>query len=178
MLTVYLSAPPLREPVASKCASFTLRVFNSGNLASKLGESCTHCFFCWRYSVRGFGFFVYMVKGLGSIISGIVPFRQKESLLAQPDCVERLALRGLPLLPANIPECAVTDQPLLLFIPQAVSEGFEAGEQSDGFDALKERFRFMTFLEVIIGNARTQMMDVMKANIAREPLQHFGQLIK
>ena len=90
----------------------------------------------------------------------------------------RLALDGLPLLPANTPEYAVTDQPLLLFIPQAVSEGFQAGEQSDGFDALKERFRFMTFLEVIVGNARTQMMDVMKANIAREPLQHFGQLIE
>src|SRR6266850_5415396 len=67
MLTVYLSAPPLREPVASKCASFTVRVFNSGNLVSKLGESCTHWFFCWRYSVRGFGFFVYMVKGLGCV---------------------------------------------------------------------------------------------------------------
>ena len=68
-----------------------------------------------------------MVKGLGSIISGIVLFRQKESLLAQPDCVERLALGGLSLLPANNPECAVTDQPLLLFVPQAVSEGFQAG---------------------------------------------------
>ena len=54
---------------------------------------------------------------------------------------------ALPLLLANIPECAVTDQPLLLFVPQAVSEGFQAGEQSDGFDALKERFRFMTFLD-------------------------------
>ena len=72
---------------------------------------------------------------------------------------------SLPLLPANVSERAITDQPLLLFVPQAESEGFEAGEQGDGLDGLKQRFRFMTFLEVIIRNARAQMMNMMKADV-------------
>ena len=76
----------------------------------------------WLFPVHGKGFGVRV-----SVISGSVLVRQKESFLAQPDCVERLALGGLSLLPANIPECAVTYQPLLLFVPQAVSEGFQAG---------------------------------------------------
>src|ERR1700674_2189214 len=36
----------------------------------------------------------------------------------------------------------------------------------------------MTSLQGVIGNARAQMMDVVKADSAREPLQNLRQLIK
>src|SRR3954464_314608 len=36
----------------------------------------------------------------------------------------------------------------------------------------------MTLLQMIIGNARAEMVNMMKTNVAREPLQDLGQLVK
>ena len=75
-------------------------------------------------------------------------------------------------------ELAVADQPVLLFIPETESERFQAPQQRDGFDGLKQRLRFVAFLQVIIRNARAEMMNVMKADIAGKPLQDSRQLIE
>lgn len=36
----------------------------------------------------------------------------------------------------------------------------------------------MTLLRVVVGNARAEVVDVVKANVAREPLQQFGQFVE
>src|ERR1022692_3869742 len=75
-------------------------------------------------------------------------------------------------------ELAVADQPALLFIPETESERLQAAQQRDGFDGLKQRFCFVAFLQMVIRNARAEMMNVMKADVAGKPLQHFWQFVK
>jgi len=77
---------------------------------------------------------------------------------------------------AKFAEMAVTDQLLVLFVPQPISGGFETGKQSDGFHLLEQRVGLMAFLQIVIWNARTQMVDVMEPDVAGEPLQDAGNL--
>jgi hypothetical protein len=80
----------------------------------------------------------------------------------------------LSLLLAKSSEVAVANQPAALFIPKTETERFQAAEQRDGPHALKQPIGFMAPLQVIVGNPRAQMMEVMKPNVAREPLQDPG----
>src|SRR6266508_1974235 len=82
------------------------------------------------------------------------------------------------LLLAGGSQAAIADQLATLFIPKTKSERLEAREQRDGLDALKQRLRFVALLQVIIRNARTQMMNVMKPDVAGEPLQDLGQFVE
>src|ERR1041384_4729978 len=82
------------------------------------------------------------------------------------------------LLPSKNSEVPVPDQLVAPFIPKTEGERFEAREQGDGLHTLKQRIRFVTPLQVIVGDPRTQMMDVMIPNVAREPLQNLGQFVK
>ena len=61
---------------------------------------------------------------------------------------------------------AVPDELAALFIPETEAERLEAGEQRDRWNGLKQRLRLVTFLQVVIGNPRTQMMDVMEPDVA------------
>src|SRR5207249_10661076 len=88
----------------------------------------------------------------------------------------RASLKLLAL--SKISEVAVADQLATLFIPESEGERFETGKQRDGLHALKQRLCFVALLQVIIGNPRTQMMNVVKPNVAREPLQHLGQFVE
>src|SRR6266545_3165166 len=85
---------------------------------------------------------------------------------------------ALSRLPAKSSEAAVAHQLATLFVPEPEGEGFKARKQRDRRHALKDRLGFVAFLEVIIGNPRTQMMDVMKPDVAGEPLQHHGQFVE
>ena len=82
------------------------------------------------------------------------------------------------LLSAKISEAAVADQFATLFVPETEGERFQAGEQGDGLHALKQRLRFVALLQMIIRNPRAQMMNVMKPNVPRQPLQHLGQFVE
>jgi hypothetical protein len=57
-----------------------------------------------------------------------------------------------------------------LLVPEAKGEKSKARQQGDGLDRIEERICLMTLLEMVIGNAGTQMMNMMKANIAGKPL--------
>ena len=57
-----------------------------------------------------------------------------------------------------------------LLIPEAKGEKSKARQQCDGLDRIEERICLMTLLEMVIGNAGTQMMNMVKANIAGKPL--------
>jgi len=58
---------------------------------------------------------------------------------------------SLLAVPAQCSHVTVADPFLSLFIPQAVGERFQAGEECDTLDVLKERFRFVALLQIIVG---------------------------
>ena len=70
------------------------------------------------------------------------------------------------------------NQLTLLFVPKTKREAFKAGKQGNRFNGLKQRLRFMAFLEMIIRDACAEMMNVMKPDIAGEPLQDFRKFIE
>ena len=82
------------------------------------------------------------------------------------------------MLSAKGSQVAVTHQLLSLFIPETEGKRFEAGEQRNGWHSLKQWFRFVAPLQIVIGNPRAQMMNVMESNVAREPLQDLGQFVE
>lgn len=63
-------------------------------------------------------------------------------------------------------------------VPESIGQRFEAHWQGDGFDPLEIRICIMTVLEMIIRDARTQVMNMMKANITGKPLQNLRELIE
>src|SRR5579872_5689091 len=89
------------------------------------------------------------------------------------------SLAGRPawLLPEKS-QVAETDQFTSLFVPETEGERFETGKQSDRLHTLEQRVRVVAFLQIVIGNPRAQMMDVMKSDVAGKPLQHAGQFVK
>ena len=88
------------------------------------------------------------------------------------------AARGLSLLPATSSQVAEAHHLLVLFIPEAEGQCLQAGEQCDRFHGLEQRYRLMAFLQVVVGNPRSQVMNVMKPYAAGEPLQDLGQLVE
>ena len=66
---------------------------------------------------------------------------------------------------------AIPHQFLLRFIPKPELEGAQATPEGDGLYTLKQKMRLMTALQIVIGDPRTQMMDVMIADVSREPLE-------
>src|SRR5882672_145611 len=82
------------------------------------------------------------------------------------------------LLSSKISQVPVAYQFATLFIPETEGERFEAGKQRDRLHRLKQRLRFVALLQVIIRNPRAEMMNVMKPDVARKPLQHLGQFVE
>src|SRR5579864_5350039 len=81
------------------------------------------------------------------------------------------------LLPKNS-QVMVADQFTSLFIPETEGQRLETGKQSDRLHTLEQRVRLVAFLQMVIGNPRAQMMDMMESNVAGKPLQHAGQFVK
>jgi len=65
-----------------------------------------------------------------------------------------------------------------LLVPESKGQRLEARWQRDGFDSLEVRVCVMAALEMVIRDARTQVMNMMKADIAGKPLQDFRELIE
>ncbi len=73
---------------------------------------------------------------------------------------------------------SVTDQFLSLFVPQPIRKGLQARHHGDRFNLLEERIGAVAFFQVVIGDTRAQMVNMMKTDVARKPLQYAGQFIK
>ena len=71
-----------------------------------------------------------------------------------------------------------TNQTMLFLIPEAESQGFEAAEQGNGWHGLKQWLRVVTTLQIVIGNPWAQVVNVMKSDVARKPLEDFGQFVE
>ena len=68
------------------------------------------------------------------------------------------------------------DQLVGLLIPQVQEDALEAGQQGDGLHILEGGVLVMGALQVVVGNARRQVVQVVEADVAREPLQKARQL--
>ena len=66
----------------------------------------------------------------------------------------------------------------MLFVPKTEGERLEAGEERDGFNFLEQRLGFVAAFEVVVRDTRAQMMDVMEADVAGEPLKNFRQFVE
>src|SRR6202161_3449586 len=84
----------------------------------------------------------------------------------------------LALLPSQLADASIADQPLSLFVPETGGQRFQARKQRHRLHLPEQRFDLVTSLQIVVGNARAQMMNVMKADIAREPLQNLRQLVE
>ena len=67
---------------------------------------------------------------------------------------------------------------MALLIPESESERLETGHERNWLDGLKEWLGVVAFLEVVIGDARAEVVDMMEADVAGEPLENFRQFIK
>src|SRR5436189_4930047 len=72
----------------------------------------------------------------------------------------------------------VADEHPALFIPKTKRERFEAAAQRHGFDLLKQRVRLVASLQIVIGNARAEMVDMVKADVAGKPLQDLRKFVE
>jgi hypothetical protein len=75
-------------------------------------------------------------------------------------------------------QVTITHEFAALLVPKTESEAFEAGKERNRLHGVEEWIGLVAFLEVVIGNARTEMMDVMKTNVARKPLQQPGKFVE
>src|SRR6266581_7749429 len=85
---------------------------------------------------------------------------------------------GAEPLSAKLAQAAVAYQLAALLVPETVGECSQAGEQRDRLHALKQWIGLVAALQVVVWDARTQMVNVMEPDVAREPLQDPGQFVK
>jgi len=78
----------------------------------------------------------------------------------------RRSKRRVALWPADTAEMAETDEFAALFVPETERERLEAGEQGDGWHGLKQGLGLVASLQIVIGDAGAQVMDVMETDVA------------
>lgn len=62
------------------------------------------------------------------------------------------------------------DHLLSVFVPETVRQAFETAAQSHGWHIAKQGMRVVTTFEIVVWDTRTEMVDVVVTNVAREPL--------
>src|SRR5579863_1372640 len=72
----------------------------------------------------------------------------------------------------------VPHQLLVLLVPQAKGEGLQTSDQGNWLDLREEFVRVVTLLQMVVGDERAQMVDMMKPDIARKPLQDSRQFVE
>ena len=75
------------------------------------------------------------------------------------------------------PQRAEANHLPVALIPKAKMEGFQARKQGHRFDGLEEWFGTLTPFEIVVRDSRAQMMDVVKTDVATEPLQDPRQFV-
>src|SRR5687768_1435036 len=80
--------------------------------------------------------------------------------------------------PFKVFQVAEPHQLSALFIPETEGEGLQDGEEGDGLDALEKGMGAVASLEVVIGNARAEMVNVMEADVAGKPLEYLRQFVE
>ena len=74
--------------------------------------------------------------------------------------------------------CVERDESTRLFVPERKAQRGKALSQRDHGRAMKDRILVVTLLEIVVRNPRAEMMYVMKADAACDPLQNAGEPAK
>ena len=77
-----------------------------------------------------------------------------------------LGVGGTDPLSAKLAQAAVGYQLAALFIPEAVGERSQAGEQGDRLHTLEQRIGTVAAFQVVVRNARAQMVNVVEPDVA------------
>ena len=64
-----------------------------------------------------------------------------------------------------------------VFIPQMQTHRLQAGPRRERLDLLEDRVFIVAALELVVGDAWAEMMDVVEADIAADPLKQPGELV-
>ena len=75
--------------------------------------------------------------------------------------------RGHTGLSLPSPDVAVAHQFLLFLVPETEGERLPARPEAKGLYGRKHSMRLVTFLEIIVGNARAEMVHMVEADVAR-----------
>ena len=75
-------------------------------------------------------------------------------------------------------EMTKADELFVLLIPEPERKCSETCEKRKRFYLLKHEIRFVTSLQIVVWNSCAQMVDVMIADIAGEPLHNLRQFIE
>jgi len=75
-------------------------------------------------------------------------------------------------------EMPKADELPAFLIPKMKLGRVQAAPDGDGLHILENRMCSVTSLQIIIGDTGAEVMDVVKPNIAREPLESLGQTIE
>lgn len=82
------------------------------------------------------------------------------------------------LSPAQSGGFAEADQSPALFIPEIEPHRFQTAPKRQRAIELELRCFLQATLQIVVGNAGPEMMNVMEADIPRKPLQQFRQFVK
>lgn len=77
---------------------------------------------------------------------------------------------------ARLFQVAEAHQAVVLLVVEAEFQRVHAGAQGDGFD-VEQVVLGVSLLQVVVGDARAEVVDVVKADVARKPLQDLGQFM-
>src|ERR1700678_1371676 len=75
-------------------------------------------------------------------------------------------------------QCTEPNQLPVLLVPQTKRRRLQTRGQCNWLDLREEFIRIVTLLQVVVGNEGAQMVDMMKSDIAREPLQDSRQFVE
>jgi len=79
---------------------------------------------------------------------------------------------------AHVAQMAEADQLVAFFIPEPEGQRFEAAEEGDWLDLLEKWIGVVASFQIVIGNADAEMVNVMKTDVAGEPLENSRQLVE
>ena len=63
-----------------------------------------------------------------------------------------------------------------ILVVEAQAQGAQAREQREAVDALEQRLFAVRLREAVVGDPRGEVVDVVEADVAGEPLHKSGQL--
>jgi hypothetical protein len=90
----------------------------------------------------------------------------RDAAVNEPQAWLLLAFRSLATLCPHFGQHRESNHFPSLLVPKPEAHALQAGKKRYRFDALKQRLSLVAFLQMVIRNARTEVMDVVKTNIS------------
>lgn len=101
-----------------------------------------------------------------------------EEPISMPTILSQETFTDLPFIESLNVDGAKSHKPVLFFIPKLESERPQAVAQSKRCDGLPWRHCIMALFQMVVGNSRAYVVNVMEPDVARKPLQQSWQAIE